>query len=140
MKRSLADGFELDDDKERVDVDVVHTYLTNDSYWARGRTRDVVEQLIRGATRVVGLYKDGALIGFGRVVSDDVSFGWLGDVFVLPPYRGRGLGVELVRELIDGHPVQPRSWYLGTLDAHGLYEKIGFGPASERIMQRKNWE
>jgi GNAT superfamily N-acetyltransferase len=140
VKRTLDGGFELDDDKDRVDISVVHTFLANESYWARGRDRETVALLVREATRIVGLYKDGALIGFGRVVTDNVSFGWLGDVFVLPSFRGRGLGTELVRELIDGHPVQPRSWYLGTLDAHDLYRKIGFGPPSDRVMQRKNWE
>lgn len=139
VKRDLGDGFELDDDKGRVDIDVVHTFLSEESYWAKGRKRRVVAELVASATRVVGLYKDGKQAGFARVVSDDVSFGWLGDVFVLPEYRGRGLGVKLVSEAVDGHPGQPRSWFLGTLDAHTLYEKLGFGPPSERIMQRKNW-
>ncbi|MCA1831907.1 MAG: GNAT family N-acetyltransferase [Actinomycetota bacterium] len=140
MKRTLAGGFELDDDTSRVDIDVVHRYLTNDSYWAKGRSRETVERLVRDATRIVGLYApDGNQAGFARVVTDEVSFGWLADVFVLPDYRHRGLGVELVREAVDGHPVQPRQWLLGTLDAHTLYEKIGFGPPSDRIMHRRQF-
>lgn len=140
MRRDIGDGFELDDDSERVDLDVVWRFLANESYWAQGRARDVVEQLVKSATRVVGLYTGDRQIGFARVVSDGVSFGWLADVFVLPEYRGRGLGTELVREAIDGHPAQPRQWLLGTLDAHGLYEKLGFGPANERIMQRRHYD
>lgn len=138
MKRELPGGFELDDDADRVDIDEVHRFLSTESYWAKGRPRDVVERLVLEATRVVGLYQGERQIGFARVVSDNVSFGWLADVFVLEGLRGNGLGTELVREAIDGHPVQPRQWLLGTLDAHGLYEKLGFGPASDRVMQRRN--
>jgi GNAT superfamily N-acetyltransferase len=135
MKRALPGGFEADDDPSRIDVDVVHAFLSEHSYWARGRSRETVERLVREATRVVGIYDaGGALIGFSRTVSDGVSFAWLADVFVLPAYRGRGLGVELIRETVVNAPMKPRRWILGTLDAHGLYAKFGFGAPSERMM------
>jgi GNAT superfamily N-acetyltransferase len=59
------------------------------------------------------------------------------DVYVLPEFRGRGLGVELVREIVDGSPFADRKWLLHTADAHELYAKLGFGPPSERVLERQ---
>ena len=137
MRRTLEDGYELDDDPTRVDVDAVHAYLTG-SYWAMGRTRGTVERLIRDATRVVGLYSDGATVGFCRILSDDTTMAHLFDVYVLPGHRGHGLGVELVREAVERGPHADLSWHLGTKDAHGLYERFEFGPPDlERQMLRR---
>jgi GNAT superfamily N-acetyltransferase len=136
MKRSLGDGFELDDDRERIDVDAVHAFLKT-SYWASHRSRDTVARLIKEATRVVGLYAlDGRQVGFARVVSDNEDMAWLGDVYVLEDYRGRGFGVELVREAVDNGPQRDLGWLLGTQDAHGLYRKFGFGAQPETEMAR----
>jgi GNAT superfamily N-acetyltransferase len=138
MKRRLDGGYELDDDRERLDVDVVHDYLCDVSYWAAGRSRGTVERLVREATRIVGLYRDEQTIGFCRVVSDEVTFAFLFDVFVLEEHRGRGLGVELVREAVELGPHADLTWHLGTSDAHGLYERFGFGPPdAERQMMRR---
>jgi len=135
MKRPLDDGYELDDDPARVDLDAVHTFLTQ-SYWAEGRLRETVERLVRDAQRVVGLYREGRQVGFCRAVSDDASLTYLADVYVLPEHRGRGLGVELVREMIDNGPYARRRWLLHTRDAHELYRRFGFGPPNERLMER----
>ncbi len=134
MRRALPGGFELDDEVERVDVVAVHAFLSTDAYWALGRPRAEVERLVRGATRVVGLYREGRHVGFCRVVSDGASFAYLADVYVLEEFRGRGLGVALVREAVERGP-RPRSWLLHTRDAQGLYGKLGFGPPSERLME-----
>ncbi|MGH3104722.1 MAG: GNAT family N-acetyltransferase [Gaiellaceae bacterium] len=136
MRRKLAGGFELDDDRARIDLDEVHRFLSIESYWAEGRPREVVERLVREASRVVGLYRDGRQVGFTRTVSDGVAFAYLADVYVLPEFRGRGLGVELVRETIEGGPFAGRKWLLHTHDAHGLYRKLGFGEPSPRLMER----
>jgi GNAT superfamily N-acetyltransferase len=136
VRHPIDGDLEFDDDPTRVDVDEVHRFLSQDSYWAAGRPRYVVEQLVRTATRVVGLYDGDHLIGFARAVSDQVTFAWLGDVFVLPGYRGRGLGVALVREMIEGSELAHVRWMLGTADAHGLYAKLGFGAPSDRLMER----
>ena len=104
MRRVLPGGFELDDDRARLDVDVVFRYLSGESYCAAGRTRDVVERAIEGSARVVGLYHDGEQVGFARAVSDGVAMAYLADVFVLPEWQGRGLGTELVREVVDAQP------------------------------------
>jgi GNAT superfamily N-acetyltransferase len=135
MKRALERGYELDDDLARVDVDAVHAFLTQ-SYWAEGRSRETVERLVHGAQRVVGLYHDGRQVGFCRAVSDDASVTYLADVYVLPEHRGRGLGVELVREMIENGPYARRRWLLHTADAHELYRRFGFGPPNERLMER----
>jgi ribosomal protein S18 acetylase RimI-like enzyme len=130
LRRDLDNGFELDDDPARIDVDAVHAFISGESYWGRGRPRERVERAIRGSTRVVGLYRDGQQVGFARAVSDGVIVAYLADVYVLSAYRGRGLGLELVKEIVDGGG--PRAitaevrWLLHTADAQGLYAKLGF--------------
>ena len=136
MRHALPGGLELDDDPTRVDVEEVHRFLSTESYWARGRSRDTVERLVREADRLVGLYDGERQIGFARVVSDGVAFAYLADVYVLPAYRGRGLGIELVRETVEEGPYLGCKWLLHTSDAHGLYRKLGFGAPSERLMER----
>jgi GNAT superfamily N-acetyltransferase len=136
MRRQLQDGFELDDDPARVDVDAVHDYLANTSYWARGRPRETVERLVNEATRVVGLYRDGRQAGFCRAVTDGVTIVYLADVYVLDEFRGRGLGIELVREMVERGPFSDKKWLLHTEDAHGLYEKFGFAPPGHKLMER----
>jgi len=136
VKRELGDGFELDDDPARVDVAEVHRFLSEQAYWARGRALDVQERLVREAVRVVGLYRDGRQVGFCRAAGDGVSFVYLGDVYVLPEYRGRGFGVELVREMIDRGPLADRRWILHTEDAHELYRKVGFEAPNYKLMER----
>ena len=135
MRRTLPDGYELDDDPRRIDVDAVHAYLTR-SYWAEGRSRGAVARLVDDAARVVGLYHGGEQIGFCRAVSDGETFAYLADVYVLDAHQGKGLGVELVREMVDNGDLAAVRWYLHTRDAAGLYSRFGFGPPSERGMER----
>jgi GNAT superfamily N-acetyltransferase len=85
---------------------------------------------------VVGLYDGARQIGFARVISDGVHVSHLCDVYVLEEYRGRGFGVELVREAVDNGPHAELSWTLATKDAHGLYARFGFSAPNPRIMQR----
>jgi GNAT superfamily N-acetyltransferase len=136
VKRELGDGYELDDDKARVDRVAVHRYLSEESYWAKGRPREVQDGLIEHADRVVGLYKDGGQVGFSRAFSDGHVQSYLADVYVLEEHRGRGLGVELVRFSVDEGPLAHTSWYLHTADAHGLYRKLGFEAPGERVLER----
>jgi len=136
MKRDLGDGFELDDDPARVDRSAVHVYLSGESYWAEGRTRERQDELIDASDRIVGLYREGRQVGFARAADCDAAgFVYLADVYVLEECRGRGLGVEIVREMIENGPCADRRWVLHTRDMHALYEKFGFGP-SERLMER----
>lgn len=136
MRRELPGGYELDDDAQRIDVAEVHRYLSAESYWAAGRPCETVEALVQGATRVVGIYHQERQVGFARAVSDGHTVAYLADVYVLPAHRGRGLGKELVREIVDGSPFANVRWLLHTGDAHALYAEIGFGRPGDRLMER----
>ena len=140
MRRELPDGLELDDDRDRVDVEAVYRFLSEEAYWIRGRSRETIERLVRESSRVIAAYDGEKLIGFCRVMSDASNMAWLGDVFVLPEYRGRGVGVELVREAVEFPEHRDLQWYLGTRDAHDLNAKFGFEPANERTMTRARRE
>ena len=138
----LPDGYELDDDPVRVDRVAVHAYLSGESYWAAGRSREVMDELIDMAARVVGLYAPGGWqVGFARVVSDGHTVSYLADVYVLEEARGRGFGLELVRRAVDEPPVAGTKLLLHTRDMHRLYAKLGFGPPDERLMERwpRSW-
>jgi GNAT superfamily N-acetyltransferase len=136
VKRDLGDGYELDDDLTRIDREAVHRYLSEESYWAKGRPRDVQDELIDGAARVVGVYHDDEQVGFTRTLSDGHTQSYLADVYVLEEHRGRGLGVELVRFSVDEGPLAETKWFLHTSDAHDLYRKFGFAEPDERAMER----
>jgi len=136
MIRKLPGGYELDDDKARIDRDAVHAYVAGESYWATGRSRETMDALIESAQRVCGLYHGGIQVGFSRSLSDFHVRSYLADVYVLPEYRGRGLGVELVRFSVEEGPLAGTAWLLHTADAHELYGKFGFEPASERVLER----
>jgi GNAT superfamily N-acetyltransferase len=136
VRRDLGEGYELDDDPARIDREAVHAYLGGESYWAKGRTRKVQDELIDGAARVVGLYHDGRQIGFSRTLSDGHAQSYLADVYVLEEHRGRGLGVELVRFSVDEGPFTNTKWFLHTNDAHDLYRKFGFSEPGERALER----
>jgi len=138
MRKPLRDGYELDDSPERIDREAVHRFISEESYWGFRRERAAMDGLIDRASRNVGLYAaDGSLVGYSRSVdAADAFLVYLADVFVLPAHRGRGLGVELVRFTVEEGPFADSRWVLHTADAHGLYEKFGFGPG-ERLLERR---
>jgi len=120
--------FLVSTDPRRLDLHVVHDFLTN-CYWAKGISREVVERSVKHAL-CFGIYDgSGAQVGFARVVSDFSTVAYLGDVFVLESHRGRGLG-KWMMECIMQHPALQgmRRWILVTRDAHGLYKQFGFTP------------
>jgi GNAT superfamily N-acetyltransferase len=132
--------FLISTDRARLDLGVVHGFLTN-CYWAKGIPRNTVERSIEHAL-CFGIYDgSGAQVGFARVISDFATVAYVGDVFVLDTHRGRGLGKWLM-ECIIQHPALQglRRWILTTRDAHGLYAQVGFTPvkAPERFMERHN--
>ncbi len=127
-------------DPARVDRARVHRWLSEESYWARGRTREAQDAAIDGS-RVYGVYdgESGEQLAFARVVTDTVTFAWLCDVFVDEAARGRGVGKLLVAGVVaDLEPLGMRRIALATADAHGLYAQFGFAPlpAPERWMTR----
>ena len=137
MRRSLGEGLELDDDPGRVDIAAVHRFIAEESYWAPGRDYGLQERLVREASRVVGLYDEQAQIGFCRAVTcSGLPFVYLADVYVLAAYRGRGLGVELVREMVEHGRYRDEGWMLHTGDAHELYRRFGFKAPGWRTMVR----
>jgi GNAT superfamily N-acetyltransferase len=131
-------AIELDDDPTRIDVAAVHDFLANHAYWAKGRPYEVVERLIREAQRVVGVYDGERQVGFARAFTDGVALVYLADVYVLPEYRGRGLGIQLVREMVENGPYANLRWILHTRDMHRLYARFGFADPSERVMERSS--
>ena len=125
-------------DRERLDLKVVHDYLSRESYWAQGRSMEVVRRSVENSLPF-GIYKGERLVGFGRVVTDYATFGWIADVFVLDEFRGQGLSKWLVEVMLAHPDLQGfRRWVLATKDAHELYRRYGFAELlkPERWMER----
>jgi GNAT superfamily N-acetyltransferase len=124
------DAYEIDDDPARLDLDVVHGFVTG-SYWAEGVPRDVVDRSLANSLNL-GLYDGKSQVGFTRAVTDRATFAWVCDVFVLPGHRGRGLGHWMI-ETLRGHPDLDgiRRFMLATSDAHQVYADCGFTPLGD---------
>jgi len=128
---SMTDSWERGDyqistDRSRLNLDLIHDFLSNQTYWAAGRSLEVVERSIENSLPF-GIYQGNVQVGFARVVTDYATFAWIADVFVLPEHRGLGLSKWLV-EVMLAHPQLQgfRRWVLSTKDAHGVYERFGF--------------
>ena len=133
-----AEKIEISLDKSRLDVEAVHHFLSNESYWARDRTIEQTRTAIDNSI-CYGVFAEGRQIGFARVVTDRATFAYIGDVYILNEYRGRGLSKRLMQVIIDHPELQNlRRWVLATRDAHGLYEQFGFSGLKfpERWMER----
>jgi GNAT superfamily N-acetyltransferase len=146
MSSWKKDGFTISTDKQYLDTDVIHHFLSVDSYWAKGITMDKVQKAIEKSSICFGMYEgDPALgearqIGFVRAVTDFVRFAWIMDVFVLPEYRGVGLSKWMIETMVEHSELKDvRKMMLCTFDAHGLYEQYGFQTLDdpEIFMQRK---
>ncbi|MDY8134819.1 GNAT family N-acetyltransferase [Aquimarina sp. 2201CG5-10] len=112
-------------DKEKLDIDFIHQFLTN-SYWAEGRTKEDVITSIENCM-CFGIYENGNQVGFARVLTDYVVFGYLMDVFITKEHRGKGYSKQLIKAIME-HPdlQQIKRWMLATKDAHGLHKQFGF--------------
>jgi GNAT superfamily N-acetyltransferase len=130
--------FTISTDRSLLNIETIHRYLSNDSYWAQGRAMETVQRSVDNSFPF-GLYHDKKQIGFARVVTDYATFAWVADVFVLPDYRGQGFSKWLM-DVILAHPELQgfRRWVLATKDAHTLYQRFGFIPLHkpERWMER----
>jgi GNAT superfamily N-acetyltransferase len=131
-------GLRLSTDTAEMDAGAIHTYLSGESYWAAGIPRDVVERAIRHSL-CFGIFDGDAQVAFARVITDRATYAYLADVYVLRPYRGRGLS-KWMMEAVLAHPELQglRRWQLMTKDAQGLYARFGFTPPAhpDRCMER----
>lgn len=131
--------FHISSNKSKLDIKVIHNYLSKESYWAKGRTIKTIKTSIENSI-CFGVYEGKKQIGFARVASDQAVFAYIMDVFVLDAYRGNGLG-KLLMDTIINHELlkNVQIWMLATDDAHGLYRQYGFKglPHPEKIMIMK---
>jgi len=133
-------GYLISTDPEKIDVELVHAYLSESSYWAKNIPKEVVRRSIANSL-CFGVYENGRQVGFARVVTDKATFGYLADVFVVESARGLGLSKWLMDSILAHPELQGfRRWVLATADAHGLYARSGFKPLArpERWMERHN--
>ena len=124
--------YEIDTDVTRLDLALVHQWLSTDAFWALGRSRETVEAAANHSVSFGAYAADGQLVGYARVVTDHATFGWLCDVYVDRAHRGHGLGFALT-EAVVAHcePFQLKRLMLSTRDAHELYGKLGFRQVPE---------
>jgi GNAT superfamily N-acetyltransferase len=135
-------GYIISNDKSKLDVGLIHSYLSRESYWAENIPLENIRKSIEGSL-CFGIYKEGEQIGFARIITDGSTFGYLADVFILSAHRGQGLSKELMKFIMEDAAVKKfRRFMLATRDAHDLYSKFGFGPLStpERFMEIKPFE
>lgn len=139
VRKVLIGGFLISTDKKRIDLDVVHGFLSQ-CYWAKAIPKGTVARSIKNSL-CFGVYKAGRQIGFARVISDFATYAYIGDVFILESHRGRGLGKRLMKYIMEYPDLQDlRRWSLVTRDAHSLYSQFGFTAlkSPERHMEIHN--
>jgi GNAT superfamily N-acetyltransferase len=129
---------QISTERTRLEVGMIHRYLSEESYWAAGIPFDVVERSIEHSL-CFGAFDGTAQVGFARVITDYATFGYVADVFVLSSHRGNGISKAIMAAIREHPQLQGlRRWHLVTRDAHGLYAQCGFTPLSapERHMER----
>lgn len=132
------DEFVISTDRARLDIDVVHDYLST-SYWAKGMPRETLARAIENSLNF-GIYDRTAQVGFARVITDLATYAYLSDVFILEDYRGRGLSKWLMQCILSHPDLQGlRRFALFTRDAQGLYERYGFGPPRSPSTYLERW-
>ncbi|MCL5126834.1 MULTISPECIES: GNAT family N-acetyltransferase [unclassified Algibacter] len=128
---------EISTDKSKLQIDVVHHFITN-AYWAKGRTVAEVKKTIEHCF-CFGVYLDDKQIGFARIATDYTVFAYLMDVFILKEHRGKGYSKELIEFIHEAEELKScKVWMLKTADAHGLYKQFGYTALRnpEKVMER----
>jgi len=131
-------AYTISTDPQRLQVEMIHRYLSTSTYWATGRPLEVVRRALEHSL-CFGLYQGDEQVGFARVITDYATFAWVADVFVLEAQRGQGLGRWLTEVMVAHPDLQGfRRWALATKDAQELYRKFGFAELKrpERWMER----
>ena len=129
----------ISNDKSLLDIPMIHDYISNSSYWGKGRTIETVKISITHSLCFGVFNEEHQQVGFGRVVTDYVLVAWLMDVFILEDYRGQGLSKRLMTAIMEHPDLQNmKRWGLATADAHSLYQQFGFTPLSkpEAMMEK----
>lgn len=139
LREYSFDGFTISTDKQKIDLEAVHQYLGGESYWAKNIPFETVKRSIDLSICLGAYTSDGSLAGFARLVTDQATFGYICDVFVLSAYRGKGISkcmMKVLCELADEFKL--RRLLLVTQDAHGLYRQNGFETYAfpERMMSK----
>lgn len=135
----MLKGYTISTDKSHLDIPLIHQFLSQESYWAQNIPLDVVQRSIDNSL-CFGMYYGDQQVGFARVITDQATFAYLADVFVLPEHRGLGLSKQLMETISNWPTLQGlRRWMLATRDAHPLYNQFGFAALDQPdlIMQRK---
>jgi GNAT superfamily N-acetyltransferase len=135
----LPPGYEISTDRNRIDVDFVHRYLSEESYWSPGIARDAVERMIGNSLLNFGVFGPGGeQVGFARVIGDGETFAYVADVFVTTALKGRGIGKALMTTVLAHPYLNVRRVLLATMDAHSLYAKFDFYPLirPDRFMEK----
>ena len=130
-----VDGFLISDNKAHLSIPTIHKYLSEESYWAKGRPYNIVARSIENSMCVGAFTRARDQAGFARIVTDLSTTYYICDLFVLPEYQGNGLGKAMVEFIINHPSLKKISGLLLTADAHGLYEKYGF-EGSAKIQQK----
>jgi len=126
-------------DLQKLQIETIHDYLSNQSYWAEGRSIETVKKSIKNSL-CFGVYENDQQIGFARVVTDYAVFGWIMDLFILPSHQGKGLGKILMERIMNTPELEEiKKWGLMTKDAHRLYEQYGFDnhPTPDMFMVKR---
>lgn len=134
----MENGYRLTTDTDEIDHKAVWRWLTEESYWAKGRPWEVQAKAVANSRCFAVLAEDGSTAAFARVVTDGATFGWVADVVVFPGHRERGLAKELMRAIVEDPELSSmRRLLLGTMDAHSLYRRFDFKPDEKaRFMER----
>jgi GNAT superfamily N-acetyltransferase len=130
--------YTISTEPSRLDYELIHRFISEESYWGRGRSLEVVRRSIENSLPF-GIYRGAQMVGFARVVTDYATFAWVADVFVVAEHRGRGLSKWLMEVMLTRPELQGfRRWLLATKDAHGLYRQFGFDELRrpDRFMER----
>lgn len=123
--------YTISTDKSRLDLTMIHQFLSQEAYWCLNIPKDIVQRSIENSL-CFGVYQEEQQVGFARVITDYATFAYLADVFILPEHRGKGLSKQLMAEIMADSRLQGlRRWMLITFDAHGLYSQFGFQPTTE---------